>query len=204
MGAPLAADYRGLNQLLVWDIYLYNNADTDSVTLQWSGNFDPKSWQVSLVDPATDSRSPMAAYGTRTFHLDSGKVKHLSVVASLDTADLTLTEVLPYPNPWDMRGPLRLGFTINQPASIEARIYDVAGNLVRILSPGRREAGRHYLEWDGRNGRGKIAANGLYFYQVTAVRLWPGQAVKAQEGWLFSDEVQGGRIMLSSKILLAG
>lgn len=180
-GAPLAADYRGLNQLLVWDIYLYNNADTDSVTLQWSGNFDPKSWQVSLVDPATDSRSPMAAYGTRTFHLDSGKVKHLSVVASLDTADLTLTEVLPYPNPWDMRGPLRLGFTINQPASIEARIYDVAGNLVRILSPGRREAGRHYLEWDGRNGRGKIAANGLYFYQVTARPAFGrGKPVKAQ------------------------
>ena len=180
-GLRLAADYRGPNQSLVWDVYLDNGSDAESLTLSWNGNWDVTQWQIALLDPATGSKVPLGIHGTRSLTLSPGEIKHMQIEAIWAAAELALSEVLPYPNPWDMSRPLKLAFTLNQGASVEARIYDVAGNLVRILSAGRQEAGRHYLEWDGRNGRGRIAANGLYFYQVTAHHIdGRGKSVKVQ------------------------
>ena len=126
------------------------------------------------------TQRPLASFGTSTFSLNPGEVKRLQIQAVVDGGHLSLQDVLPYPNPWDMTGPLKLGYTINQPAVVEARIYDVSGRLVRILPAETKAAGRHYFLWDGRNGRGRIAANGLYFYQVTARPVGGGKTVKAQ------------------------
>ena len=179
-GLRLAADYRTLDEVLVWDILIENDANTEEVVLSWAGNWEPSQWQLALLDPATGSQLLLTAYGTRTLSLASGEIKHLQVHATSVGGELSLRDVLPYPNPWTMSRPLRLGFTITQSALVEARIYDVAGNLVRILPTERKAAGRHYFQWDGRNGRGRIAANGLYFYQVKARPLAGGRSVKAQ------------------------
>ena len=181
MEARLASDYRGPNQSLVWDVYMQNNSDTDELILSWSGDWNVTEWQVNLLDPAVNTRTPLGIHGAINLSLAQGDTKHMQVEAIWESAKLTLSEVLPYPNPWDTSRPLRLGFTLNQGALVEARVYDVAGNLVKTLPSGKYGAGRHYLEWDGRNGRGRLVANGLYYYQVSArPTAGPGKTVKVQ------------------------
>lgn len=179
-GLRLAADYRRLDELLVWDVFIDNGSNTEDIVLSWAGNWNPTQWQLILVDPAANSQLSLSTYGARTCSLAPGEIKHLQVQATSVGGELALLDVLPYPNPWNMVQPLKLRFTITQPASVEARIYDAAGKLVRILPAEERPAGRHYLPWDGRNGRGRIAANGLYFYQVMARPLGGGRIVKVQ------------------------
>ena len=48
------------------------------------------------------------------------------------------------------------------------RIHDVTGQLVRQLVAGEQPAGRHQVEWDGRNDRGKRVASGVYFCELRA------------------------------------
>lgn len=168
VAARLSADYRGLDQSLVWDVYVQNSSDTDELTLSWSGDWDVTEWQIHLLDPAANTRTPLGTHGSLNLNLAKGGTKHMQIEAIHEAADLALFEVFPYPNPWDMARPLRLGFTLNQGAWVEAKIYDVAGSLVKTLPSERYGAGRHYLEWDGRNGRGRVVANGLYYWQVSA------------------------------------
>ncbi|NLY52493.1 MAG: hypothetical protein GX063_06240 [Firmicutes bacterium] len=188
-GTALAADYRSLDEPLIWDIFIENNtagSDAGEVTLSWMGNWDARVWRLTLMEPGESSTSgagtqmPLPSFGSITFTLQPREVKHLQIQAVSREGSLSLQGVLPYPNPWNMSGPLKLAYTINQPAVVEARVYDVTGRLVRILPAETKPAGRHYFLWDGRNGRGRIAANGLYFYQVTARPVGGGKSVKAQ------------------------
>jgi len=42
----------------------------------------------------------------------------------------------------------------------------MAGQEVRILVSGMREAGRHVAEWDGKDELGRNAASGIYLYRL--------------------------------------
>jgi len=50
-------------------------------------------------------------------------------------------------------------------------IYDVSGRLVRSLVDGPFAAGKHAIEWDGRDARGLSAPSGIYLYRLTANSL---------------------------------
>ena len=47
-------------------------------------------------------------------------------------------------------------------------IWNLAGQLVRQLVHARQRAGYHSVTWDGRDGAGSNAANGVYLYQIRA------------------------------------
>ena len=52
-------------------------------------------------------------------------------------------------------------------------IYTIAGELVRkfkLSGSKYQEKGEHYLVWDGRNGRDKMVASGVYLYHIKAGR----------------------------------
>ncbi len=65
-----------------------------------------------------------------------------------------------YPNPFviQLGGNATLQFKINQRA--EVRIYNVAGELIRITDVDRG--------WDGRNDAGALVASGVYIYHIIA------------------------------------
>jgi len=44
---------------------------------------------------------------------------------------------------------------------------------VRVLVSGEEGAGKHVVEWDGRNDGGQTVGSGVYFYRMTT----PGCAV---------------------------
>src|SRR5207247_11226148 len=67
--------------------------------------------------------------------------------------------------------PCRAGTTIERrlpaAARVELAIYSAAGERLRTLVAGHRSAGRHNIEWDGRDHGGSLLPSGLYFCRLT-------------------------------------
>ncbi len=70
----------------------------------------------------------------------------------------------PVPNPF--AGGTSIPFSLTRrSASLEIRVYDAAGRLVRKL-PVPSTTRRGEVEWDGRAGNGTVAAPGVYFIEL--------------------------------------
>jgi hypothetical protein len=65
-------------------------------------------------------------------------------------------------------GPMRLSYSLPAWGVVSLRIYDLAGRAVRTLASGRQDAGRHTLDWDGRDDGGTGLPSGTYFARLTA------------------------------------
>lgn len=64
----------------------------------------------------------------------------------------------------------RSGFQLGARASeAAARIRTHTGEVVRTIAMGELAAGRHKLEWDGKNDAGQKVAPGLYAFEILAV-----------------------------------
>ena len=70
------------------------------------------------------------------------------------------------PNPFRAATTLRFELAAAGPAKL--RVYDPQGRLVRTLSEGRREPGRHDVTWDGRDDDGRAVAAGVYYYELVS------------------------------------
>jgi hypothetical protein len=68
------------------------------------------------------------------------------------------------PNP--LQGGTRIALDLPTANTIEARVFDVHGALVRTLAMTEFPAGRHVLDWDVRDGAGSRVGAGLYFTRI--------------------------------------
>jgi len=76
-----------------------------------------------------------------------------------------------YPNPYSpTRYPVvRFQYDLDHASAVTLKIYDFSMTLVRTVVDGvHRSAGDHYEEWNGRNDRDDLVANGTYFYVLKA------------------------------------
>ncbi len=72
--------------------------------------------------------------------------------------------VTTWPNPF--RESVRIGFHLAEAASIELRLHDPSGRLIRTLATGPHAAGAHQFNWDGRDSAGRRVPSGSYFYSL--------------------------------------
>jgi hypothetical protein len=68
------------------------------------------------------------------------------------------------PNPFNPA--TSIGFVVEEPQHVTVRVYDLRGQLVAELADEGYPAGRHQLEWRGRDMSGRAVASGLYFFRV--------------------------------------
>ncbi len=76
-----------------------------------------------------------------------------------------------YPNPFSPnRYPVvRFQYDLDSPSLITLKIYDFSMTLVKTVVDGvQRPQGDQFEEWDGRNDRRDLVANGTYFYLLKA------------------------------------
>ncbi len=71
-----------------------------------------------------------------------------------------------FPNPFTAG--TRVYFSVSQSEQVSIRIYDVKGELVRMLIDGRYNSGSHEVIWEGRGDDGREVASGVYFIQIEA------------------------------------
>jgi hypothetical protein len=74
-----------------------------------------------------------------------------------------ITSVRPQP----ARGSQSVLLTADRTVSVEVRIYDLGGRLVRTLHDGIVGAGTTSLTWDGRDSHGRRVGSGVYFVRAT-------------------------------------
>jgi hypothetical protein len=68
------------------------------------------------------------------------------------------------PNP--ARGAAVIPFEIPRDASVDLRVFDVAGRVVKTLVSGDLTAGPHETRWDGTSDTGQRVHPGTYFYRL--------------------------------------
>jgi hypothetical protein len=71
-----------------------------------------------------------------------------------------------FPNPFNSA--TSIGFELAAAAPVRAEVFDGSGRLVRLLSNGMRQAGRHSVIWDGLDSGGRHVPSGAYFCRVSA------------------------------------
>lgn len=74
-----------------------------------------------------------------------------------------------YPNPFNPS--TIISFTLPEDLAhqqIELGIYDILGNLIRILYKNSLPSGIYLAEWDGRDGRGGLCPSGAYIYRLSS------------------------------------
>ena len=69
-----------------------------------------------------------------------------------------------YPNPFNPSTIIQYGLPVD--TQVKLRIYNVRGELIRLLVNTEKSAGVHQVEWDGRNDNGMRVPTGLYFYKI--------------------------------------
>ena len=70
-----------------------------------------------------------------------------------------------YPNPFNPVTSIR--FELGGRTTVDLRIYDLKGRLVRVLAAGKTlPAGRYESTWDGTDERGLVVPEGVYFFKL--------------------------------------
>lgn len=91
--------------------------------------------------------------------------------AFVSTASSGEPDTYAYPTPysparWEA---VRLQYNLTAPSYVTIKIYDFAMDYVTTVCSSKYIAapGDYYETWDGKNSRGDIVANGVYFYKLT-------------------------------------
>jgi subtilisin family serine protease len=91
-----------------------------------------------------------------------------TAVASSPPAEGRLRLEPASPNPFNPRTAVRI--VLPRAERLRVRVHGPGGALVRTLLDGRRTAGAHRVEWDGRDESGRPVASGVYYVVATAGR----------------------------------
>ncbi len=165
----LAAHYDNLGGLFN-DIYTYPGMDLDQ-----DGKRDiVAAYKGSSVD--TLSGNSLANFGFHPFLFEWGDSNNSisldSVYTGIKVKPLTLITpddyVLEqnYPNPFNPSTIIAFVLPVNKRISL--KIYNTTGQEVRTLISGQEYlAGRHSVQWDGRNNQGVAVASGMYVYELS-------------------------------------
>jgi hypothetical protein len=120
---------------------------------------------LSLINPDYDNSNPQnwaasSDYGT------PGAINDVYVAADENItipAELQLLQNFPNPfNPITM-----INYSIPEDKNIKLTIYNIKGQLVKILVNEFQQKGRYTVNWDGKSDFGKQAASGIYFYKLS-------------------------------------
>ena len=80
-----------------------------------------------------------------------------------------------FPNPFNPE--TWIPYKLSEPANVTVSIYDVSGELVRVMNLGVKPRGvyssrKDAAYWDGNNQNGEEVASGLYFYSLRAGKFF--------------------------------
>ncbi|GAB4344031.1 MAG: hypothetical protein Kow0037_32470 [Calditrichia bacterium] len=135
-------------------------------------------WRAAYGDggiggAGTDFSFTPATTGQYLFIFDDADNSHtVSELTALQNEPqlVKAIELFPnYPNPFNPT--TRIAFNLPKTMKAEVSIFNTLGQKVRTLLSGLTEAGRHELEWDGRNDAGVPVVSGIYFYRLQTEKV---------------------------------
>ena len=103
-------------------------------------------------------------YRLADISLDGAMHMHKAVQVTVQPAEYSLEQN--YPNPFNPE--TRLYFQLPASEEVKLIIYNTRGQIVRHLVESRYDAGRHTINWDGRDNAGNRVPTGVYVYRIKA------------------------------------
>lgn len=153
--------------------YFIANGDTLDVTRVPCRPIDPRTNQ-----PVGDTTLAFVYRGTveseeplRHYAIESTRLREPISPSSSPKSNLSRVAVVPNPYlssaPWDRPGERKMQF-VNLTPEATVRIFTLGADLVRVLDhpAAGTEAGQGSVDWDLKNGEGKLVESGIYIYQV--------------------------------------
>ena len=120
------------------------------------------------VNSAADSAS--SHYGVITILPD----KTTSVADNRPDTPGNFRLVQNFPNPFNPT--TTISYHLKESGTVELKIYDTLGKIIRTLVHAKRPAGSHEVVWDGRDDAGNPVPSGQYFVELQA-----GNAVSSRK-----------------------
>jgi len=71
-----------------------------------------------------------------------------------------------FPNPFNPETVIK--FNLPEASRVSLNVYNILGQIVRVLVDEELPAGLHSVVWDGKNGQASDVASGVYFYRIKA------------------------------------
>lgn len=151
----------------------WNESDPDQVAkgiVQWAGGLGKDTtqptddWPLELVVVWPGDYNPKNLYRVRVW-----KINHQTNPTSVALAPDQPTEFSlgqNYPNPFNPT--TTIPFSLDKPGEVRLAIYNLQGQLVRVLVNNQLPASQHQIIWDGRDDCGQPVPSGLYFCRLTA------------------------------------
>ena len=95
-----------------------------------------------------------------------GVLEYVNTQVDEPQIPMARTSLRGYPNPF--RGQTSLRLELPAKARVDLNIYNLRGQKVRSLATLDLVAGKHELNWDGRDNSGNRLAPGIYFWRLKA------------------------------------
>lgn len=96
----------------------------------------------------------------------SGYLVPNSTSSVLPRTEESLLAMRAAPNPTTKQ--VELSFDLTKSQTVVLGVFSVDGRRLRTLHRGTMEAGPHRLSWDGRDDRGRLVPDGMYFARLEA------------------------------------
>lgn len=103
-----------------------------------------------------------------------------------------------YPNPFNPGTVIE--FKLPQPEHVKLTIFNVNGQVVKMLADGYYPAGFSQVHWDGSSDRGRLVAAGVYFYRIETKQFTETRKMLLLDGG--RTETPGRALMVFRKPLL--
>jgi flagellar hook assembly protein FlgD len=96
----------------------------------------------------------------------SNDIANTTAVKTLSTNNIGKNLLTNYPNPFSNK--TTISFSLPQTTKVSIKIFDMQGELIKILAEAQMQAGAHEILWNAKDKKGNAVNAGIYFLKLEA------------------------------------
>ncbi|MFC1898268.1 CotH kinase family protein [Candidatus Cloacimonadota bacterium] len=134
----------------------------------WPSQPDGNGPTLSLKNPGMENQLPQSWAASEYYGTPGEFNEDVYVSAENQMPDMPSRLILHqnFPNPFNPVTSIK--YYLPEDAPVELRIYNLKGQLTKLIVDEFQSHGEHTVAWDGTDSNEKPVASGLYFYQLAA------------------------------------
>ncbi len=132
----------------------------DALWIDTAFRLDMPIVEVGFGAPGPDALAPFVGLGLDMLVVIEGQAYRLHAEAARPAMQQNM------PNPFNASTIISFQIPANMAGPTRLVIYNLTGQIVRVLTDGHLAAGAHVLAWDGKDGNGGEVASGVYIYRL--------------------------------------